>query len=192
MYTLRKVSGQGQLVRNISLGSHYRTLRRVNDPEHFAQTIKSHDKRWENDENVYGAIWDENFNVHPLYGEDENYIMTESGKTFERLTDNKLYNAQFESLVDGDECYGEKQDQSQMTTEGNHEQDENHSKVYSNFGHFQSKGREILHYLIDTRLDDLKDRLEDDSVKYDKGAIEAEKEEVMYLTEYLNDLNSRK
>ena len=93
MYTLRKINPEGVAV-NISLGNVYATYCRFQSYNQFSHYYKE----------LFGsdhvADLDENSNefsknckmivksldsLHPIYATDENYIMSDNGKTFEKL-----------------------------------------------------------------------------------------------------------
>jgi len=94
MFALRKIIGSTQS--NFALGIQYEVLERFVEPEKFAEVFEksfgySHvadlDSKADNYTiNCYGFVLTNDFEPIPLYLNQRNYIMTESGKTFSNLT----------------------------------------------------------------------------------------------------------
>jgi hypothetical protein len=95
MYTLRKVIDNIQS--NQALGNEYHFIDRESNYDEFSRTYLIHydkghvadlDKTADNfSTNCYAFIVNNGFsNIIPLYKEQQNYIMTENGKTFSNLT----------------------------------------------------------------------------------------------------------
>jgi metallophosphoesterase superfamily enzyme len=81
MYTLRKISKSGKYQMNICLGKSYTLTTRESEKEF---------KEYEElmgvaDENVFAFISGNSNGVMPLVKSQKNYIMTESGATFDNL-----------------------------------------------------------------------------------------------------------
>lgn len=93
MYTLRVVNKNG--VQNHSLGDFYSSANRFEHPQKFRDFFKmvfnkDHvaDLDTESDvhtKTVIGFVQGNGDYIIPIYETDDNYIMTESGNTFERL-----------------------------------------------------------------------------------------------------------
>lgn len=94
MYTLRSID-DNQGVSNHSLGDFYSKVDRLNNPERFSELFKNvfneksdYEKKSvpsTTDEIVTAFIISNNDYIIPIYSSHSNYIMTESGKTFERI-----------------------------------------------------------------------------------------------------------
>lgn len=81
MFILRKITANG-LQMNTAIGSNYNVVFREENPHEFDRIISS---GWEDDSKIYGFV--ENFEHQiPLYVNHQNYIMSDSGKTFSNLT----------------------------------------------------------------------------------------------------------
>ena len=93
MYTLRVMNESG--CQNHALGGFYSSTNRFENPEKFRAIFKEMFKRehvadldGESDsdtKNIIGFIKGSNDYTVPIYQTDDNYIMTDSGTTFERL-----------------------------------------------------------------------------------------------------------
>ena len=86
MYTLRKISKKSKYQMNICLGDGY-TLTTMESEVEYNQCAEM--TGLENDENIFGFITGDSTGVLTLYKTQHNYIMTESGLTFDNL--NKYY-----------------------------------------------------------------------------------------------------
>jgi len=85
MYTLRKINQQN-IEMNISLGKAYNYVGKVESPKEFERILNGSFKDVDKDI-VYAFIIDENGKeIYPLYTTHKNYIMTESGKTFAKVS----------------------------------------------------------------------------------------------------------
>lgn len=95
MFALRRISGQG-IEMNHSLGDGYTVVGRLENYEEFARSFKKvfnkdhvADLDPESDDHtkrVFAFVSGQNGSfVQPLYSNQQNYIMTESGKTFSCL-----------------------------------------------------------------------------------------------------------
>lgn len=88
MYTLRKITGEGVQM-NFCLGKSYTVITEEKNPkqyeELFIKGCKSdeHDMPWDK-ETCFGAISAEG-TTHYLFRKQKNFIMTESGATFEYI-----------------------------------------------------------------------------------------------------------
>jgi hypothetical protein len=94
MFVLRKIIGNTQT--NYVLGIQYQVVERFADPEEFCKIFKSEfgynhvadlDENADNyTKNCYAFIVLQDFASIPLYMNQKNYVMTETGKTFSNLT----------------------------------------------------------------------------------------------------------
>lgn len=86
MFILRKITGRDGIEINFSLGESYTLVTKgMNKPE-FDKVFEVHFKGVYEYEDVYGFITSEGGKeIHPLFGTQKTYIMTESGQTFSRL-----------------------------------------------------------------------------------------------------------
>lgn len=94
MFALRKIIENQQ--NNYSLGIEYTVVERFVEPEKFSEVfLKSFGYSHVSDldpmsdnytKNCYAFILTQEFDAIPLYLNQKNYIMTESGKTFSNLT----------------------------------------------------------------------------------------------------------
>lgn len=92
MFYLRKIDKESRVVSNHGLGDTYMTEHKdvINNCEGLGTFEKKVDKvcEWMQDSvkaRVYALVYDEHGKVTPIFYESDNYIMTENGKTFERL-----------------------------------------------------------------------------------------------------------
>lgn len=101
MYTLRRISGDG-VEMNHALGNQYTVIDREKNPQEFERTANLHYGHFESgDDGVKTPVkadLNEYKNVHafvsgrggeyiqPLYSNQQAYIMTDSGKTFDNLS----------------------------------------------------------------------------------------------------------
>lgn len=86
MFILRKISGCG-VEGNTSLGNHYTVVLKDRNPEAFEETKETYGSEWVTSNQVYGFVTSEGGkDIHCLYPKQGNYIMTESGSTFDNLT----------------------------------------------------------------------------------------------------------
>lgn len=89
MYTLRtiykEVGGWQQpgVTTNISLGHSYTYINRALSELQFTEEVKN--GGWAKDDHIYGVVRNETGDCIPLYSWSDHFIMTESGKTFERI-----------------------------------------------------------------------------------------------------------
>ena len=93
MYTLRTITEDGEV--NVNLGDYYEITRRFVDRESFSRLFENHFEKKhvadldpgadEETRRCYAIISTQRDTV-PLYTGQENYIMTDSGKTFSNLT----------------------------------------------------------------------------------------------------------
>jgi len=94
MFSLRKIIENSQT--NYALGIQYQVIERENDYEKFREVFSKSfnyehaaDLDEESDDytkSCYAFIVTNDFEPIPLYKNQKNYIMTESGKTFSNLT----------------------------------------------------------------------------------------------------------
>lgn len=80
MFTLRKITQTG-VEMNFNLGDSYTLVTKENSPEEFEKGLKEH--------LFYGDIYafvSWNNEILPLYKNQKNYIVSESGKTYDNLT----------------------------------------------------------------------------------------------------------
>lgn len=87
MFVLRKITGKklnGGIQMNFALGSSYIVVTKENNPIEFEEAVKS--KIIIDDPIIYGYVKGTDNNAHQLSVQQESYIMTESGKTFDNLT----------------------------------------------------------------------------------------------------------
>jgi len=94
MFALRKIIGNAQT--NYALGVQYQVVERFVDYEDFSHTFKQEfgydhvadlDDNADNyTKNCYAFLITPDFKAIPLYMNQKNYIMTETGKTFSNLT----------------------------------------------------------------------------------------------------------
>lgn len=94
MFALRKIIGNTQT--NYALGIQYQVVERVVDYEDFKVAFKHSfgyehvsdldDKSDNYTKNCYAFLVTPDFDPIPLYMNQKNYIMTDSGKTFSNLT----------------------------------------------------------------------------------------------------------
>ena len=82
MYTLRKISKKGKYQMNVCLGKNYTLTTRESEKE-----FKEYEEMrgLGNDENVFAFITGDSTGVLSLKKTQYNYIMTESGATFDNL-----------------------------------------------------------------------------------------------------------
>jgi len=90
MYTLRSITSEGS-ENNLALGSHYSYISRTQSAEAFKRVYQqAYDSKelCDKDPNpdCIGMIQSELINFVFLWKSEQNYIMTESGKTFSNLT----------------------------------------------------------------------------------------------------------
>lgn len=86
MYTLRSIAIDGR-IRNISLGFSYDIIDKKMSPANFedlAKRQKSEDSLF-NEEHCSGFIVSAGGDEYPYFDDKKYYIMTDSGKTLERL-----------------------------------------------------------------------------------------------------------
>lgn len=80
MFTLRKITQTG-VEMNFNLGDSYTLVTKENSPEEFEKGLKEHPFY----EDIYAFVsW--NNEILPLYKNQKNYIVSESGKTYDNLT----------------------------------------------------------------------------------------------------------
>jgi hypothetical protein len=94
MFALRKIIGNTPT--NYALGIQYQVIDRFSDYEDFKEAFKNSfgynhvadldDKSDNYTKNCYAFLLTIEYKSIPLYMNQKNYIMTESGKTFENLT----------------------------------------------------------------------------------------------------------
>lgn len=86
MYTLRKITGEGVQM-NFNLGNSYSVVTLEANEEQFKKEYELfwNEKHSEKSE-TYAFVSYEGGNVLPLYKNQFNYIMTDSGKTFSNLS----------------------------------------------------------------------------------------------------------
>jgi 2-hydroxychromene-2-carboxylate isomerase len=84
MYTLRKLTELEGVEFNFSLGSNYSYVSKERSEKAFKEIYDSFfgTESVNMDPLVFGFITGDNCNTHPLYSNQKNFIMTESGKTF--------------------------------------------------------------------------------------------------------------
>ena len=81
MYTLRKISKKGKYEMNISLGKGYTLTTRESEKE-FNEYLEMNGR---DDENIFAFVTGDSTGVLALVTTQHNYIMTESGATFDNL-----------------------------------------------------------------------------------------------------------
>ena len=81
MYTLRKISKKGKYEMNICLGKHYTLTTRESEKE-FNEYLEMNGR---DDENIFAFVTGDSTGVLALVTTQHNYIMTESGATFDNL-----------------------------------------------------------------------------------------------------------
>ena len=86
MFVLRKIERETSREANIYLGGTYILIHKSNSKVYFDACLDEMEwmDRYDK-ENCYAAISDEGGRLIPLFAEYDNYIMTESGKTFARV-----------------------------------------------------------------------------------------------------------
>ena len=85
MFILRRVSGAG-VEMNHDLGSDsYTLITKERNEEEFERSNKAFYGKGDPDEKVYGYVGNGDGKLIPLYSNQSNYIMTETGKTFSKL-----------------------------------------------------------------------------------------------------------
>jgi hypothetical protein len=86
MFILRRISGRGVQM-NLNLGSSYTYIGKNENPEEFERTLKEVFDNL-NEEIIYAFVSDEDGkHIYPLYKGQKAYIMTESGKTFDNVSE---------------------------------------------------------------------------------------------------------
>lgn len=87
MYTLRKIYKDG-VETNIFLGRSYNVIKSLDSPEEFKKAYETcYNCKSCEDTETYAFITNENGEViYPLFKNQLNFVMTESGKTFSNLT----------------------------------------------------------------------------------------------------------
>ena len=82
MYTLRKISKNGKYQMNVCLGKNYTLTTRESEKE-----FKEYEEMrgLGNDENVFAFVTGDSTGVLALVTTQHNYIMTDSGSTFDNL-----------------------------------------------------------------------------------------------------------
>lgn len=82
MFILRQVSEKGES--NQFLGKSYTVTHEVHQPEDYKRLVKE----WGDEafENLCGYIHSEDGQLYRVWSDQSTFIMTESGKTFNRLT----------------------------------------------------------------------------------------------------------
>ena len=81
MYTLRKISKKSKYEMNICLGKHYTLTTRESEKE-FNEYLEMNGR---DDENIFAFVTGDSTGVLALVTTQHNYIMTESGATFDNL-----------------------------------------------------------------------------------------------------------
>jgi hypothetical protein len=81
MYTLRKISKKDKYEMNICLGKHYTLTTRESEKE-FNEYLEMNGR---NDESIFAFVTGDSTGVLALVTTQHNYIMTESGATFDNL-----------------------------------------------------------------------------------------------------------
>ena len=81
MYTLRKISKKDKYEMNICLGKHYTLTTRESERE-FNEYLEMNGR---NDESIFAFVTGDSTGVLALVTTQHNYIMTESGATFDNL-----------------------------------------------------------------------------------------------------------
>jgi len=87
MFILRKITGKrlnGGFQHNFNLGENYTVVTKEKNPEEFQEAINN--KSIVDDPIIYGFIIGKDCEIHQLSAQQESYIMTETGKTFDNLT----------------------------------------------------------------------------------------------------------
>ena len=85
MFVLRKISKDG-VCSNFALGKVYTYVNKKNNLDLYLIT----DKRVGFGSSVYGFVDDQQGNSHILLVEEQAFIMSENGKTFENISPNKV------------------------------------------------------------------------------------------------------
>lgn len=86
MYTLRQITPDG-IHRNQCLGSHYSVIYRQWHGEKFTELLGKTDTHPDQHKVFAIVLFQNGSDEYPLYSGFHYYIMTESGKTFERISD---------------------------------------------------------------------------------------------------------
>lgn len=68
---------------NFALGNSYSLVKKENSPSEFQKIFETHGF---DEQKTYAFVQGEGQNFYGLFVDQENYIMTESGKTFANLT----------------------------------------------------------------------------------------------------------
>jgi len=87
MFILRKITGKnlnGNIEMNFNLGNSYTVITEERNPEQFKEAVNKGAILC--DPIIYGFVTDEGGEVHQLSVQQQSYIMTETGKTFDNLT----------------------------------------------------------------------------------------------------------
>lgn len=85
MFILRKITRSG-VVTNFSLGDEYTLIDAESAKEEFERTLKDYGFFDQHKDNIRGFVSDYCCSPIALFKNQENYIMTERGHTFENLT----------------------------------------------------------------------------------------------------------
>ena len=83
MFTLRKITTDG-FEMNFVIGKNYGIEYREKNQEEFNKRCSDYIDA--HGEEVYGMICDENSEFHCLFKKQQNYIMTENGKTYANVS----------------------------------------------------------------------------------------------------------
>ena len=95
MFILRRINGNGVQLNKV-MGDGYTHICRAQNPDYFRETFKAYfNKKHVSDEDpksdddtkrVYGFVAFNGGEIMPLWKNQKNYIMTDSGKTFANLS----------------------------------------------------------------------------------------------------------
>ena len=83
MFILRRITELEGAEMNFCLGKSYTLIKKSSQPREFEKLRKLQNYE---DEKIFAFVSSENgINIHPVYSNQINFIMTESGKTFARI-----------------------------------------------------------------------------------------------------------
>lgn len=84
MFILRKITGAGVQI-NITLGQSYTMVHKTYNPLEFKRTYDHAFKESYEEKEIFAFVSDESGEVLPLFPNQKNYVMTETGQTFSHI-----------------------------------------------------------------------------------------------------------